>query len=210
MEPLNATVRVHGGRAEIWSGTQMPGLDGMAAAQVPGLQPENVQVHVQMAGGGFGRRATPGSDCIGEACRVVKAARTAGIDAPIRTLWSREDDIHDGYYRPMHLHTARIAGDDQGKVLAWDHVIVGQSITGGSPFEAFMLTSSPASPSHPASRERRGIPTASTQARNPGGWLRRVPVPVAGGLDAPLTWQALRACPALAMLIAPTRSALAS
>lgn len=139
MEPLNATVRVQGDRAEIWSGTQMPGLDGLAAAKVLGLPPENVRVHVQMAGGGFGRRATPGSDFVGEACQVVKAARDAGIDAPIRTLWSREDDIHGGYFRPMHLHTARIAIDGQGKVLAWDHVIVGQSITGGSPFEAFMV-----------------------------------------------------------------------
>lgn len=139
MEPLNATVRVQGDRAEVWSGTQMPGFDGMAAARILGLKPENVQIHVQMAGGGFGRRATPSSDCISEACRVAKAARDAGIDAPIRTLWSREDDIHGGYYRPMHVHTARIAIDDRGKVLAWDHVIVGQSITGGSPFEAFMV-----------------------------------------------------------------------
>jgi len=74
-----------------------------------------------------------------EACQVAKAARTAGLNAPVRTLWSREDDIKGGYYRPMHLHRAEIGFDAQGNILAWDHVIVGQSIVTGSPFEAFMV-----------------------------------------------------------------------
>lgn len=139
MEPLNCTVQLQGGKAELWMGSQMPGLDGMAAAGVLGVPPENVKVNVQMAGGGFGRRAIATSDYVVEACGVVKAAQAAGIAAPIRTLWSREDDIKGGYYRPMHLHTARIGFDAQGKVLAWDHVIVGQSIVGGTPFEQFMV-----------------------------------------------------------------------
>jgi isoquinoline 1-oxidoreductase beta subunit len=139
MEPLNCTVRVQGDKAELWVGSQMPGLDGFAAAKVLGLPPQNVQVHVQMAGGGFGRRAIPSSEYVVEACTVAKLARAAGIDAPIRTLWSREDDIQGGYYRPMHLHTAKIGFDAQGQVLAWDHVIVGQSILAGSPFEAMMV-----------------------------------------------------------------------
>ena len=63
-----------------------------------------------------------------EACNVAKAARTAGLEAPVRTLWSREDDIRGGYYRPMHLHRAEIGFDDKGEILGWDHVIVGQSI----------------------------------------------------------------------------------
>ena len=58
-----------------------------------------------MAGGGFGRRAIATSDYVVEACTVAKAAQTAGITAPVRTLWSREDDIKGGYYRPMHVHT---------------------------------------------------------------------------------------------------------
>ncbi|RQO79510.1 xanthine dehydrogenase family protein molybdopterin-binding subunit [Acidovorax sp. FJL06] len=139
MEPLNCTVKLDGDKVELWMGTQMPGLDAMAAAQTLGLQPENVKVHTQMAGGGFGRRAIPTSDYVVEACGVAKAARTAGITAPVRTLWSREDDIKGGYYRPMHVHRAEIGFDAQGKILAWDHTIVGQSITKGSPFEAFMI-----------------------------------------------------------------------
>ncbi|MFZ3125493.1 MAG: xanthine dehydrogenase family protein molybdopterin-binding subunit [Acidovorax sp.] len=139
MEPLNCTVKLDGDKAELWMGTQMPGLDAMAAAKTLGLQPQNIQVHMQMAGGGFGRRAIPTSDYVVEACGVAKAVRTAGITAPVRTLWSREDDIKGGYYRPMHVHRAEIGFDAQGKILAWDHTIVGQSIAKGSRFEAFMV-----------------------------------------------------------------------
>jgi len=62
-----------------------------------------------------------------------------GVRAPVRTVWSREDDIKGGYYRPMHLHRARIGFDERGRVLAWDHAIVGQSIAAGSPFESGMV-----------------------------------------------------------------------
>ena len=139
MEPLNCTVSLAGDKAELWVGSQMPGLDGVAASKVLGVAPENVKVNVQMAGGGFGRRAIATSDYVVEACSVVKAAQAAGIAAPIRTLWSREDDIKGGYYRPMHLHTAKIGFDAQGKVTAWDHAIVGQSILAGTPFEPMMV-----------------------------------------------------------------------
>ncbi|HSV51750.1 MAG TPA: xanthine dehydrogenase family protein molybdopterin-binding subunit [Burkholderiaceae bacterium] len=139
MEPLNCTVAVSGDKAELWMGTQMPGLDAMAASKALGVAPQNIKVNVQMAGGGFGRRAIPTSDYVVEACSVAKAARTAGIDAPVRVLWSREDDIKGGYYRPMHVHRAEIGFDAQGNILAWDHVIVGQSIVTGSPFEGFMV-----------------------------------------------------------------------
>ncbi len=143
MEPLNCTVQLSGqganAKASVWVGTQMPGLDAAAVAKTLGVKPENVALQVQMAGGGFGRRAIPSSDYVVEACSIAKAAQSAGLKAPIRTLWSREDDIRGGYYRPMHLHRAEIAFDDKGEVLAWDHVIVGQSILAGSPFEAFMV-----------------------------------------------------------------------
>ena len=139
MEPLNCTVQFTAGGAELWVGTQFPGQDGKAAAEVLGLGPEQVRVRVQMAGGGFGRRATGGSELVVEACRIAQAARSAGLDAPLRTLWSREDDIRGGFYRPMHLHKARIDFDAQGQVLAWDHVIVGQSIAAGTPFESWLI-----------------------------------------------------------------------
>lgn len=139
MEPLNCTVQLSDGRADLWVGSQCPGLDGAAAARALGLKPEQVKIHVQMAGGGFGRRFASTSDYVVEACAIARAARAAGMKAPIRTLWSREDDIKGGYYRPMHLHRARIGFDEQGKVLAWDHVIVGQSITSGTVFGEFQV-----------------------------------------------------------------------
>ncbi|MFP3553314.1 xanthine dehydrogenase family protein molybdopterin-binding subunit [Paraburkholderia sp. SIMBA_049] len=139
MEPLNCTVQLSEGRAELWVGTQCAGLDGVAAARAVGLKPEQVKVHVQTAGGGFGRRFVGTSDYVVEACEVAKAVRSAGLNAPVRTLWSREDDIRGGYYRPMHLHRARIGFDARGNVLAWDHVIVGQSITSGTVFEQFQV-----------------------------------------------------------------------
>ncbi|MFZ6711419.1 molybdopterin cofactor-binding domain-containing protein [Undibacterium sp. TC9W] len=139
MEPLNCTVAIKGDKAELWMGTQMPGLDGFAAAKTLGLKPENIAVHTQYAGGGFGRRAIATSDYVVEACNVAKVAQTARLDAPIRTLWSREDDVKGGYYRPMHLHKAEIGFDAQGNILGWDHVIVGQSIVGGTPFESMMV-----------------------------------------------------------------------
>ncbi len=143
MEPLNCTVQLTGSgadaRAKVWTGTQMPGLDAAAAVRVLGIKPENLALEVQMAGGGFGRRGLPTSDFVVEACTIAKAAQAAGIAAPIRTLWSREDDIRGGYYRPMHVHRAEIGFDAKGKVLAWDHVIVGQSIMAGTFFESAMV-----------------------------------------------------------------------
>ncbi|MEG0223793.1 MAG: xanthine dehydrogenase family protein molybdopterin-binding subunit [Comamonas sp.] len=139
MEPLNCTVRLSADRAEIWVGTQSAGLDAAAAARTLGLPPEKVLLQVQMAGGGFGRRFVGSSDYVVEACEIAKAARAAGLDAPVRLLWSREDDVKGGYYRPMHLHRARIGFDESGKVLAWDHTIVGQSILTGTVFESFQV-----------------------------------------------------------------------
>jgi isoquinoline 1-oxidoreductase beta subunit len=139
MEPLNCTVAYDGQKAELWMGTQMPGLDAAAAAKTLGVAPAAVKVNTQMAGGGFGRRAIATSDYVVEACQVAKAAHAAGLNAPVRLLWSREDDIKGGYYRPLHVHRAEIGFDAQGNILAWDHVIVGQSILKGTPFEEFMV-----------------------------------------------------------------------
>jgi len=143
MEPLNCTVQLNGSgadaKATVWTGTQMPGLDAAAAVRVLGIKPENLRLEVQMAGGGFGRRGLPTSDFVVEACTIAKVAQAAGIAAPIRTLWSREDDMRGGYYRPMHVHRAEIGFDAKGKVLAWDHVIVGQSIISGTFFESAMV-----------------------------------------------------------------------
>jgi isoquinoline 1-oxidoreductase beta subunit len=139
MEPLACTVDLQADKCTLWAASQMPGVDAGAVAAVLGLKPEQVQVNVQMAGGGFGRRATPTGEWAREAAMVAKALVASGTRAPVKVVWSREDDMRAGYYRPYTLHRAEIGLDDKGKVLAWDHRIVSQSIVAGSPFEPFMV-----------------------------------------------------------------------
>lgn len=139
MEPLAVTVDLQDERADLYYAAQMPGVDAQAVAQLTGLTPEQVQIHVQMAGGGFGRRATPGAETVREATDVALQMRAAGLVAPVQVIWSREDDMKSGYYRPLTVHRADIGFDAQGRILAWDHRIASQSILAGSPFEAFMV-----------------------------------------------------------------------
>jgi len=139
MEPISCTVRLTADKCEIWSASQMPGVDAGNIARVTGLKPEQVQMHVQMSGGGFGRRAVPSSEWHIEAAAVALGLRRAGINAPVKVMWLREDDMTAGYYRPMQVHRAVIGFESDGTIIGWDHIIVGQSILAGSPFEAFMV-----------------------------------------------------------------------
>ncbi len=143
MEPLNCLIDFSGEACKVWAGTQFQTIDQGTLAAVLGLKPEQVELNTMMAGGGFGRRAVPTSDYMAEAGQIAKAWRTSaasgGKGGPLKIVWSREDDIHGGYYRPMHVHRVEIGFDDNGKVLAWKHVIVGQSILMGTPFESFMV-----------------------------------------------------------------------
>ncbi|MEO8103872.1 MAG: xanthine dehydrogenase family protein molybdopterin-binding subunit [Betaproteobacteria bacterium] len=134
MEPLNCTVDLKADRCEIWVGSQFQTVDQGAAARVAGLKPEQVTLHTMIAGGGFGRRANPASDYIIEAVEIAKDAKV-----PVKTVWTREDDIKGGYYRPQFVHTVTAGLDASGRIAAWDHVIVGQSIITGTPFESFMV-----------------------------------------------------------------------
>jgi isoquinoline 1-oxidoreductase subunit beta len=139
MEPLACTVDLQADSCTIHAASQMPGVDAGAAASVLGLKPEQVKIAVLMAGGGFGRRATPTGEWVREAAAVAKGLAERGQRAPVKVVWSREDDMRAGYYRPLTVHRAEIGFDDKGKVLAWDHRIVSQSIVSGSPFEAFLV-----------------------------------------------------------------------
>jgi isoquinoline 1-oxidoreductase beta subunit len=139
MEPLNCVVDLKADSCTVWAGTQFQTADHAAVARTSGLKPEQVTVNTMMAGGGFGRRAVPTSDYIVEAVNVAKAYRAAGKSGPVKVIWSREDDIKGGYYRPSHVHRADIGLDAKGRIVAWDHAIVGQSIIAGTPFEPFMI-----------------------------------------------------------------------
>ncbi len=135
MEPLNCVVDLRGDSCTIWAGSQFQTLDAVAAAKAAGLTPDKVTLNTMMAGGGFGRRAVPTSDYIVEAVNVAKAWGKG----PVKVIWSREDDIKGGYYRPSHVHQADIGFDAKGNIVGWNHVIVGQSILAGTPFEPMMV-----------------------------------------------------------------------
>ncbi|HEY1905324.1 MAG TPA: xanthine dehydrogenase family protein molybdopterin-binding subunit [Myxococcaceae bacterium] len=134
MEPLNATVKVEGDRCDVWLGTQFQTMDQQVVAQVMGLKPEQVNIHTTFLGGGFGRRATPTSDFAREAAEVAKAAKV-----PVKVMWTRDDDIRGGYYRPAYHHRIEAALDGKGHPVAWKHTVVGQSILAGTPFEPMMV-----------------------------------------------------------------------
>jgi isoquinoline 1-oxidoreductase beta subunit len=134
MEPLNCTVEVRAGGAEIWVGSQFQGVDQAAAAKTLGLQPAQVKLNTMLAGGGFGRRANPASDYVVEACEIAR-----DIKVPVKVVWTREDDIRGGFYRPMFVHRVEVGLDGAGAIAGWHHAIVGSSIVAGTAMEPMMV-----------------------------------------------------------------------
>jgi isoquinoline 1-oxidoreductase subunit beta len=136
MEPLNCVVKLDGSGCEIWNGEQFQTGDQAAVAKLLGLAPAQVRINQIYAGGSFGRRANPHSDYVLEAAAIAKATNGS---APVKLVWGREDDMHAGYFRPMYYHTLRAGLDAGGRLVAWKHVIVGQSIMTGTAFESFTV-----------------------------------------------------------------------
>ncbi|WP_276503222.1 xanthine dehydrogenase family protein molybdopterin-binding subunit [Terrimonas pollutisoli] len=134
MEPLNCVADVKADSCEIWVGTQFQTVEAMTAAAITGLKPNQVKVHTTLLGGGFGRRAVPDGHFVSEAVQVSKA-----IKSPVKVVWTREDDIRGGYYRPRAYHTISAGLDAAGKPLYWKQSIVCQSFIVGTPFESFMI-----------------------------------------------------------------------
>ena len=134
METLNCLVDLRPDRCEIWTGTQFQSADRDAAVRITGLRPEQVTLHTMVLGGGFGRRANPQSDFVAEAVHLAKS-----VKKPVKVIWTREDDIKGGYYRPFWYDRIAAGLDAKGNPVAWKHTIVGQSIIVGSPFEGAML-----------------------------------------------------------------------
>ncbi len=122
MEPMSAVVHVKGDSAELWAGTQGPGPAGALVARHAGLEPAQVMVHQTYLGGGFGRRGT--LTHVVEATQISKATGT-----PIKLLWTREDDLRGGLYRPASLMRIRAGLDDDGRIAAWDAARAGSNIT---------------------------------------------------------------------------------
>lgn len=134
MEPLDGYMRWDGERVVARFGSQLQTGDHMTIAKVFGVTPDKVQIETMLAGGSFGRRATPDSHIAAE---LAQAAKAIGPNKPVKLVWTREDDLHGGYYRPLFVHRLRGAVQN-GKIVAWSNTIVGQSFLKGSAFEAMI------------------------------------------------------------------------
>jgi isoquinoline 1-oxidoreductase beta subunit len=129
MEPLNCVVQISDGSCEVWNGEQFQAIDAPSIAKVVGVPPAKVKINVLYAGGSFGRRANPMADYPMEAAAIAKAANTK---APVKLVWTREDDTRGGFYRPMYFHKLKAGLDAQGNIVAWQHRIVGQQVMAGA------------------------------------------------------------------------------
>ncbi len=134
MEPMNGVIeRTKDGGYEAWGAFQMQTLDQAVIARIMGVTAGRVKLNTLFAGGSFGRRASTTADWIAEAAHILKAT---GERAPIHLVWSREDDMRAGYYRPMVHHRVLVGLGPDNLPRSWVQRIVGKPIMAGSAFEA--------------------------------------------------------------------------
>lgn len=133
MEPLNCTMELRPDGAEIWSGCQLQTIDQLVAARILGFKPEQVAINTLLGGGSFGRRGNPAADWTRE---LAHAAKAINGRAPVHLIWTREDDIKGGFYRPMVLHRIRAGLAANGAISGWEHHLASKPIFIGTPFEA--------------------------------------------------------------------------
>jgi isoquinoline 1-oxidoreductase beta subunit len=126
MEPLSAVVRLSANQCDIWTGDWDISDIQDDAVRITGLKQEQIFIHSLYGGGSFGRRG-------GDASQAVEIAKGIGGRAPVKLLWTREEDIQTGPFRPMYLHRLVAGLDEQGNLIAWQHRIVGQSVLGDDP-----------------------------------------------------------------------------
>jgi isoquinoline 1-oxidoreductase beta subunit len=118
MEPLNsvASVAPDGGSAEIWCGTQGQTTAVAAAAKALGISPDRVKLHSMLLGGGFGRRGHRDEEFLVDSVLLSNA-----VKKPVKVIWTREDDVHNGRFRPLNVHYLRAGLDSKGQLVAWHH-----------------------------------------------------------------------------------------
>ena len=136
MEPLGCVIQRTDDGCDVWAGSQLQTVDQAVIAGVLGLAPAQVRLVTELGGGSFGRRATPNADVCAEAAAIVEAADTR---RPVKLVWTREDDIRGGRYRPLVVQRLTAGLDDAGRIVAWTQRIVSQSIVSGTAFEAALV-----------------------------------------------------------------------
>ena len=136
MEPLTCTIAPTESGVMLYDGCQMPTGSQSALAAVLQIPQENVEVTTLYAGGTFGRRSTQTADYHVEA---ALAFALNGGRQPVKLVWSREDDITGGYYRPAMAHKVRIGLDEGGRIVGWDHRVAGKPIFKGGPWDAAIV-----------------------------------------------------------------------
>lgn len=136
MEPLDAVAEFTEDGAEIWMGSQLQTVDQAVAASTLGISdPTKVRVNTMLAGGSFGRRAQPTSHIAAE---VAEALKKSPDRRPVKLIYTREDDVRGGYYRPLTVHTVRAGIDKEGNIAGWEQRIVTPSFIIGSSFEGMV------------------------------------------------------------------------
>ncbi|WP_411287907.1 molybdopterin cofactor-binding domain-containing protein [Phenylobacterium sp.] len=130
MEPMDCVAIVDGNKTRLIHGSQIPTMDQLNAAKIVGNLPGAIQVETLFAGGSFGRRANFQSDYVAECVQIAKRVNKG---RPVKLVWTREDDMAAGYYRPLVHHALRITTDAEGYPATWRQRIVTQSVMKGSP-----------------------------------------------------------------------------
>ena len=133
MEPMNCVAIVDGNKVKLIHGSQAQTLDQMNAAKIVKTLPGSVEIETLYAGGSFGRRANFPSDYVAE---CVTIAQKVGKGRPVKLVWTREDDMQAGFFRPLVHHAVRVRVDKDGYPASWRHRIVTQSIMKDSPMKA--------------------------------------------------------------------------
>src|SRR5947208_8243557 len=121
MEPMNCTAHVRADGCDVWAPTQNQTRAQEVTAELAGLPKETVRIHTTFLGGGFGRRLEP--DFVSEAVRVSQA-----VGAPVKVIWTREDDVRHGFYRPASHNRFAAGLDGAGNPIAWSHRVVAPPI----------------------------------------------------------------------------------
>ncbi len=168
---MNCVVQLSGGRLQVWNGEQFQTPDLGNMARQAKLTPEQVSLNMLYAGGSFGRRANPASDYMVEALTIAQALKTA---VPVKLVWSREDDMRAGYFRPLMVHRLTGGLDRSGQAIAWHQRVVGQSILAGTIFGPMMIKDGIDDSSvEGASNSRYAVPNFQVELHSPV-----LPVPV--------------------------------